>query len=173
MYSPDDSAVLRDIYKTMVEWVRFADQKISIMLAIHSAIIVFIVRGIGSSTSGMFMDIEQAVLLILTLSACFFLLYALKPRVRNIYVTPEKVNVYSYTDICTLTPAEYMKIVVSNGIISAGNPLAEDLSSQIVINSNVAVKKFRLIKNVVYFDFTIIAIAALYVVIHRLLNLII
>ena len=160
---------LLTIFQIVNDWLKYADSKNAVMLAFYGATITGIVSCLSSE-----FQIPQSLKLGLIVSTVFLSisvilnLVAFLPKTdsdkyfwtllqnsRNITPSPDRDNLYFYGDLRKYSdvknrspnPDKLIEAISNAYDLNCNNPFpkeAQDISLQIIINSDIAFKKFEL-----------------------------
>jgi len=135
------------------EWIRSADQKVSIFLAFEGVVLSFLytitkrfVENKSNSLDGIFYS------LLVTSIVCFGysllkLCFSLISRTKN--TSKKKKSISFFGDIASLSEPEFKKIIKK----SNNDTVGDDLVSQIYVSSVIAAKKHKIFQESLYLLF--------------------
>lgn len=165
---------LKDIFLNVNEWLKFAETKHATLIALNGAALF----GLLSSYSNIkeFKGIEVAIVLGIFLFGISILnsFISFFPKTSNtikISNTTRTVNLFFWGHVCALTTQQF--IIELRTIDSNYNPtkLEEDMMNQIIVNSQIVERKYRLFKYSLYSSTFGITIQLIYLIIKILWHL--
>lgn len=166
---------LKDIFKTVNEWVRFGDVKNAGILAASMALTAGLLKFINGGIEGYWLYFSLTIIVV----ACIVALMALigfSPILNKFFnkkskKKPTEFNVYYFGDIKHFHQfdknkhVDYLQLVNQKSSIYPNtylqDKLDEDLAMQIITNSQIAFRKFKLFGYMVKLYFIGIAIAGI------------
>lgn len=141
---------LKDIFSNINDWLKFAEAKSATLIACNGALIFGISRIINSFDLKMGCLLYLflvSVLCILSIAICFLsIIPSLSmPWDKKPNGISDKDNLMYFSDIAKYTPLVYLnalkdKLELDDSVFTG---YQQDLSSQIIINSAIADKKYR------------------------------
>jgi len=166
---------LKDIFKTVNEWVRFGDVKNAGILAASMALTAGLLKFINGGVEGYWLYFSLTIMIVASLVALMALL-GFSPILNKFFnrksnKIPKEFNVYFFGDIRHFHDFEskkhvdYLQLLNSKSTFYSNtylhDKLDEDLAMQIVTNSQIAFRKFKLFGIMVKFYFIGLGIAFL------------
>jgi hypothetical protein len=143
---------LDDIYKDVIEWLKFAEAKNGALLAFNGALLFGVIGLLSNKNKHIenLFPLSFASILLIIISMIILLISFLPDlkavkRIKNNHPT-RLTNYRYYKDIAALRPDAYLKsinFVYCNTEISNLNKGDLDLANQIVILSIIAVRKYK------------------------------
>lgn len=142
---------LRYILSSVNDWLRFAESKNAALLVANSAVIFGVLRVLKGSTplrDGLMLYLYFSLsLLVLSGALCFlsFIPQLEIPWLASQRQTTDDDNLVFYAEIADYSPQDLLKALYrkSNLELDDPAPLEEDYAAQIVVNSRIAVRKYR------------------------------
>ena len=131
---------LESILNRIHDWIKAADQKVSIFFAFQSIVVTLMVSNISALFSGVIYKIPLLLIILLAFSiflmfyGCFKSLQALIPRLK--YSDTNKSLIY-FGDIAKLDFNDYNKAINNMN----DKDYSEELIKQIYVSSRIATKK--------------------------------
>ncbi len=150
--------MLEDIYERAIDWVKYAEAKNAALIALNGALIVgisFLKSSEGKALSSAFIHLEPILLLILLLG-CLSSLISFIPILSRLKIRKQDLpnpNLFYFGDIARISIDKFLTVAVSKYEWKIENKQQfKDLSTQIIINSEIAIRKFFLFKVAAYLD---------------------
>ena len=139
---------LKYILSLVMENLKIAENKHGFILAINSGLVVITV-GFFNSEIKLVIFLNWLVILFACISIffCFLGLFARNIKFLDKYKNPKHINLLYYKDVSTFSELELIKCI----IINYGFPkdyvvdnFEKDLAREIIVNSKIAIKKYKL-----------------------------
>lgn len=140
--------VLKDIYLSVHDMVRFSETKNALLIAFNSAVTVGMIKLIYDLKNEIIFVIYFSYVLAMSLVSLFISFSAVIPQVkhkeRDLKLNKSD-NLLFFGTIAHLEPKEYLEKVKSKYQLESINDSYEyDLARQIVISSQIAARKYQL-----------------------------
>jgi uncharacterized membrane protein YeiB len=172
--------ILKDTYKDVTEWLKFAEAKNAALLTFNGAIVFGLLR-LMSSNQEILLSLNKALyfsIFILSINMLILLssfLPALNqskkqyPRFSN--ENSDKLNLLYYRDLSNLSTDAYLNLLKENYMINNEllNQHYKDLATQITTLSSIAMKKYKLFIICAYITLLSIVIIILEATIHYII----
>lgn len=153
--------VLKDLYKDITEWIKFAEAKNAALLTFNGVLLFGILKVVESNNSlitslSKVLYISSAIL-ILNIGYILFSFLPLlnhSKKIQNIQsnTSESNENLIFYGDLYKLTPDIFLnKVKTKYNLTDTTNerPYFKDLSTQIITLSFLAVRKYKIFRNAV------------------------
>lgn len=142
---------LRMILGLVNDWVKFAEAKNAALLAATSAIVLGILTALEAFPPlpwwllGYVYLATGAIVLAASLCLLSFLPRTRLPWLGSMRRPSPEDNLLFYADIACYDPRTFLETLYSRSGVRSGqpNPLEEDYAEQIIVNSRIALAKFR------------------------------
>lgn len=147
-------------------WLSFAEAKNGAIIAINVALLAVLFTIFDKAP--IFCVIVASVLLVSCATSLISFIPNTKSRPNvNTKISDVELNLLFYGDIATIgTTENYIKLNIDRYFGAKGimlvNKLVYDLASEVLINSRIAVKKYKYFKNAVKVDFLAIALTIVF-----------
>jgi hypothetical protein len=148
---------LQDIFSNINDWLKFAEAKSATLIACNGALIFGMSRLISSfDPKGIYLIylIVMSALCILSISICFLsIIPSLSmPWEKKPSGIGDKDNLLYFSDIAKYTPLTYLKALKDKLELkdSVFTGYQKDLSSQVIVNSVIADRKYKAFQKAVW-----------------------
>jgi hypothetical protein len=145
MISKDGLKFLNNSYEHIATWIRFADQKIAILMAFDALVLTTI--------SQIHVVWFKYILIGFILLSLVFLLMALLARLEppfSQHINTE--NCYYFGSIAGMTSAKFKDLLIKDKIIEQDSVIPINYIEQIISNSKIATRKFQFFNYAVYIN---------------------
>ncbi|RSL32673.1 hypothetical protein D7Z54_14585 [Salibacterium salarium] len=156
-------------YELVNNWLKYAETKNSAVLVFTVAIITLIMNSINDNNMNSYMSINSKILLTFMSLACLVSLKSFLPKLKldinNKKDISNNDNLHYFNHLSKYTPEQLIDAMSLQYYEDAFGDLKNkyniDLANQIVINSNIAVRKFKHFKCAAYLVFVGIVVFSL------------
>ena len=152
---------LWNIFTNVNEWLKFAESKNSILLAADTGLGIGIYQLFLSRRESVFSWERICVSMVVTLllAGSVICLFSFLPNVKIPWLTTiqrpsDDDNVLFYGDIAKYAPERYLRLLYERvGMEWKDNAIEKDLAAEIIINSRIALRKYRLFGVALWINF--------------------
>lgn len=144
---------LKEIFKNVNDWLKFAEAKNAGVLAFSSGLI-FIFLKLQINETNLFLLITYYGLITTSILAIILIFISLSPILNNLFNSNDRIkaggnkNLYFFGHLMTFnTSEEFLKyLYYKNGSKYHKNEFEEDLANQIITNSRITDRKYKIFK---------------------------
>ena len=147
-------------------WLSFAEAKNGAIIAINVALIAVLITIFDKA------PIFCVIAISCFLASCILGLISFIPNTKsrpdvNIMTSGEELNLLFYGDVASIETTErYIKLSINRYFSDKGmtlvNELVYDLAREVLINSRIAIKKYKCFKNAVKVDFIALVLTIIF-----------
>lgn len=155
---------LNTIFSNINDWLKFAEGKAAALIAANGALIFGILRQLKDEDCGALITV-YAIIVIFQLAVSFILcLVSFIPALKIPWLfkennTSEADNLFYFQHIANYTPLKYLSVLAKSLDLKKDSftKYEQMLSAQIIANSVISVRKYKLFKVAIWFTLSAIA----------------